>query len=126
MRGFKEKGFNDRLQDQAKARQALLERARAKAPQNDPDFAARQAERKKIAEEREARIAQRAAEKAEALRLEAERKAADEAARIEAERVAEEERLRLRREEADRLVALAAEQKAARDARYAARKARKR
>ncbi|HEX4293046.1 MAG TPA: DUF6481 family protein [Rhizomicrobium sp.] len=126
MRGFKEKGFNDRLADQAKAKQALLDRARAKAPQNDPEFAQRQAERKKIAEEREARIAQRAAEKAEALRLEAERKAAEAIAQAEADRVAEEERLRLRREEADRLVALAAEQKAARDARYAARKNKKR
>jgi hypothetical protein len=126
MRGFKEKGFNDRLQDQAKAKQALLERARAKSPQNDPEFAARQAERKKIAEEREARIAQRAAEKAEQLRLDAERKAAEAAAKAEADKLAEEERLRLRREEADRLVALAAEQKAARDARYAARKNRKR
>ncbi len=126
MRGFKEKGFNDRLQDQAKAKQALLERARAKSPQNDPEFAARQAERKKIAEERDARIAQRAAEKAEQQRLDAERKIAEAAAKAEADKLAEEERLRLRREEADRLVALAAEQKAARDARYAARKNRKR
>src|ERR1700757_1195751 len=50
MRGFKEKTFNDRLQEQAKARAALLERARAKNPQNDPEFAARQAERKRIAD----------------------------------------------------------------------------
>jgi hypothetical protein len=126
MRGFKEKGFNDKLQDQAKARAAQLERARAKSPQNDPDFAKRQAERKKLAEDREARIAQRAAEKAEEARLAAERKAADAAAKAEADKLAEEERLRLRREEADRLVALAAEQKAARDARYAARKNKKR
>jgi hypothetical protein len=126
MRGFKEKGFNDKLQDQAKARAAQLERARAKSPQNDPDFAKRQAERKKLAEEREARIAQRAAEKAEEARLAAERKATEAAAKAEADKLAEEERLRLRREEADRLVALAAEQKAARDARYAARKNKKR
>lgn len=126
MRGFKEKGFEDRLEAAAKAKQAQLERARAKSPQNDPEFAKRQAERKKLAEEREARIAQRAAEKAEEARLAAERKAAEAAAKAEAERLAEEERLRLRREEADRLVALAAEQKAARDARYAARKNKKR
>ncbi len=126
MRGFKEKGFNDKLQDQAKARAAQLERARAKSPQNDPDFAKRQAERKKLAEDREARIAQRAAEKAEEARLAAERKAAEAAAKAEADKLAEEDRLRLRREEADRLVALAAEQKAARDARYAARKNKKR
>jgi hypothetical protein len=126
MRGFKEKGFNDKLQDQAKARAAQLERARAKSPQNDPDFAKRQAERKKLAEDREARVAQRAAEKAEEARLAAERKATEAAAKAEADKLAEEERLRLRREEADRLVALAAEQKAARDARYAARKNKKR
>jgi hypothetical protein len=126
MRGFKEKGFNDRLDEAAKAKQAQLERARAKSPQNDPEFAARQAERKRQAEERAARIAQRAAEKAEEARREAERKAAEAAAQAEADRLAEEERLRQRREEADRLVALAAEQKAARDARYAARKNKKR
>ena len=104
MRGPKEKTFNDRLADQAKARAAQLERARAKSPQNDPEFAARQAERKRIADEREARLAARAAEKVEQTRLEAERRAA----------------------EADKLVQLLAEQKAARDARYAARKAKKR
>jgi hypothetical protein len=126
MRGFKEKGFNDRLEAAAKAKQAQLERARAKSPLNDPDFARRQAERKRQAEEREARIAARAAEKAADAQRDAERRAADEAARIAAEKLAEEERLKAGREEADRLVALAAEQKAARDARYAARKQRKR
>jgi len=124
MRGFKEKGFNDRLEAAAKAKQAQLERARAKSPQNDPEFAKRQAERKKLAEEREARIAARAAEKAAEAQREAERRAAEEAARIEAERLAAEERERLKREEADKLVQLLAEQKAARDARYAARKTR--
>lgn len=124
MRGFKEKGFNDRLQDQAKARAALLERARAKNPQNDPEFAARQAERKRIAEEREAREAARAEQKAAALRAEAERKIAEEAARIEAERLAKEEAEKAKRAEADKLVQLLAEQKALRDARYAARKTR--
>ena len=37
--------FNDRLETAAKAKQALLEKARAKDPANDPDFAKRQAER---------------------------------------------------------------------------------
>lgn len=124
MRGFKEKGFNDRLQDQAKARQALLERAKAKAPQNDPEFAKRQAERLRIAQEREARIAAREAEKAAERQREVERKAAEEAARLEAARLEAEEREKAKREEADKLVQLLAEQKAARDARYAARKQR--
>ncbi len=124
MRGFKEKGFNDKLETAAKAKQAQLERARAKSPLNDPDFARRQAERKRQAEDREARIASRAAEKAAKAQRDAEERAAREAARLEAERLAEEARIKARREEADRLVALAAEQKAARDARYAARKQR--
>jgi hypothetical protein len=124
MRGPKEKGFNDRLEDAAKARAAQLERARAKSPVNDPQFAARQAERKRIAEEREARIAARAAEKLEQARLEAERKAAEAAAKAEAERLEAEEREKAKRAEADKLVQLLAEQKAARDARYAARKSR--
>jgi hypothetical protein len=125
MRGFKEKGFNDKLETAAKAKQAQLERARAKSPLNDPDFARRQAERKRQAEEREARLAARTTEKAAKAQRDAEQRAAREAARLEAEKLAEEARLKARREEADRLVALAAEQKAARDARYAARKQRR-
>ena len=125
MRGFMENGFIDRLEAAAKAKQAQLERARAKSPLNDPDFARRQADRKRLAEERDARVAARAAEKEAAAQREAERRAAEEAARVEAERLAEEARQKARREEADRLVALAAEQKAARDARYAARKQRR-
>ena len=124
MRGFKEKGFNDRLQDQAKARQALLERARAANPQNDPEFVKRQAERKRIAEEREAREKARAEEKAAALRAGAERRVVEEAAKIESERLAAEEAEKSKRAEADKLVQLLAEQKALRDARYAARKTR--
>ncbi len=126
MRGPKEKSFNDRLADQAKARAAQLERARAKSPANDPQFAARQAERKRVADERDARIAAREAEKAAERRREVERKAAEDAARQEAERLAAEEREKAKREEADKLVKLLADQKAARDARYAARKAKKR
>ena len=52
MRGFKEKSFNDKLEAAAKAKQAQLERAREKSPLNDPDFARRQAERKRQAKER--------------------------------------------------------------------------
>lgn len=126
MRGPKEKGFNDRLADAAKARAAQLERARAKSPANDPQFAARQAERKRIADEREARLAQRAAEKTAEMEREAARKAAEAAERAEAEKREAEEREKAKRAEADKLVQLLAEQKANRDARYAARKAKKR
>ena len=124
MRGFKEKSFNDRLQEQAKAKAALLERARSKAPQNDPEFEKRQAERLRIAQERETRVAARAAEKVEQLRLEAERKASEETAKLEAVKLEAEAHERAKREESDKLVRLLEEQKAARDARYAARKTR--
>ena len=126
MRGPQEKSFNDRLADQAKARAAQLERARAKSPANDPEFAARQAERKRIADEREARIAARAADKAAEMEREAARKAAEALAKVEAERLEAEEREKAKRAESDKLVQLLAEQKANRDARYAARKAKKR
>jgi Family of unknown function (DUF6481) len=114
--------FGDRLDTAAKAKQALLERARAKA--NDPCLAERQAARRAVAAEREERLAKRQAEKKAADERVAAERAAAEAAQREADRL-ETERLEAERlVEADRLVAEAAEQKAARDARYAARKAR--
>jgi len=124
MRGFKEKGFSDRLADQAKAREALLERARKANPANDPEFAARQAERVRIAEERAERERARTEEKARTVRAEQERKAAEEAAKLAAERQVADEVERKKREETDKLARLLADQKAARDARYAARKER--
>ena len=51
--------FADRLETAAKAKQALLEKARAKDPANDPEFAARLAERAAIAAAREARETER-------------------------------------------------------------------
>src|SRR4051812_25973578 len=98
MRGFKEKTFNDRLEDQAKARQALLERTKKLNPANDPDFERRREERRKVAEAREERERAKAEAKAAAIRAEAERRAAEEAARLEAERKAVEERERAKRE----------------------------
>ena len=105
MKGFKEKGFSDRLSTAAKAKQEQLARARAKSPLNDPEFAKRQAARA----EAEARAAQARAE---------------EDARLEALRHEEEAKLRAKRAEMDKLADLLTAQKAARDARYAARKAR--
>ena len=81
-----EVGFAERQSASAKAKQALLERARALDPANDPAFAERQAQRKAVAIAREARVAERRVAKA----AEAAAKAAAEA---EAFRVAEEERL---------------------------------
>jgi hypothetical protein len=125
MKGFKEKSLADRLSEAAKAKQAQLERARAKSPANDPEFAARQEERRKVAEAREIRAAERAKEKLEAKARDAERRVAEEAARIEAEKL---EAIRREAEAAERKIreaALEIERKAARDARYAARKNRK-
>jgi len=118
----KEPSMRDRMDAQAKAKRALLEKARALAPENDPNFAARQAERLAIAEARKKREAEREAAKQAEIERRAQEKAAAEAAKIEAQKAEEEAK------EAERLreIAREAERKAARDARYAARKARTR
>lgn len=110
--------FEDRLENQAKARQALLERARAKDPTNDPDFAARQEARAAAARQREQREEERRTAKlAERAKAIADREAKKVA---KVNREAEEAKNSLRAQ-----IELLAAQKATRDARYAARKARK-
>lgn len=124
MRGSDPNKFGDRLSDAQKARQAMLEKARAKLAalaETKPD---RDAERAKIAAERAKREEQRRLEKEARLKREAEERAAAEAARLEAERLAAEEAQRKANEEKTKLAQLLADQKAARDARYAARKSR--
>jgi hypothetical protein len=121
MSGFKGSKFDERLSASANAKKAMLEKFRSRPGPDDPAVQAREAERKAIAEARAVRAAERqAAREAEARRLaelEAQRKA-EEAARLAAEAAA-------KAEEAARPRALLAEQKAARDARYARRKARR-
>jgi hypothetical protein len=110
--------FADRLETAAKAKQALLERARAKDPTKDPGFAARQEARAAAAYVRQEREADRQIAKL----AEREKEAADRETRKAEEVAAEAERAgRVTRQQAESAVA----QKAARDARYAARKARK-
>jgi hypothetical protein len=124
MRGSDPNKFGDRLGDAQKAKQAMLEKARAKMAalaETKPD---RDAERAKIVAEREKREEQRRLEKEARLKREAEERAAAEAARLEAERLAAEEAARKANEEKTKLAQLLADQKAARDARYAARKSR--
>jgi hypothetical protein len=106
--------FDDRLSAAAAAKQALLERFRARPAADDPAEIARQAALKAIADARDVRAAERrAAKEAELARL-----AAEEAARkAAAEAAAKEARANAAAEEAAR--------KAARDAKYAARKARR-
>ncbi len=106
--------FDDRLSAAAAAKQALLERFRARPSVGDPAWIEQQAALKAISDAREARIAERkAAKDAEAARI-----AAELAARKTQEQIAA-------AEAKARALALEAERKAARDARYAARKARK-
>ncbi len=125
MRNYEPK-FDDRLNAAAKAKRALLDKARANGPANDPDFAERQAARREVSIAREARTAERKTAKlAENIRL-AEEKTAEEAARAIALAAEQEAREAEATEQAAREIAFEAERKAARDARYAARKARKR
>ncbi len=98
----------------AKAKQAQLEKARAKLPVNDPEFAEKQRKRQALHAAREARASERKAAK----EREAQAKAEMEAARLAAQAAAEEEKRK-------REIELEAARKAERDRRYAARKARK-
>ena len=119
--------FADRQAAAAKARKAMAEKflAKTKYDPNDPAVIEREAKRKAILEARELREVERAKRRAEEAAAEAARKAAEEAARQEQLRIealareAEVERLR---EEQERLEY---EKKLERDARYAARKERK-
>ena len=116
--------FADRLETAAKAKQALLEKARQKDPTNDPEFAARQAARIEAARLRDERDTERRnAKAAEQAKVKAEREV--EAARKAAEAEAEAERIRSGKRPVSKPALSADEQKSLRDARYAARKARK-
>ena len=116
MKAFRDPTFSDRLGNSSAAKKAALDRFRAKA--EDPAVAELRAARAAAAAERELR----AAERAEARRVEQERQAAQKAADEIAAR-AEREARQIR--EADEMLVLEAQRKAERDARYAARKARK-
>jgi hypothetical protein len=117
MKGYKEKTFNDRLSAAETARRAALERFRDRPAPDDPAVIKRREERMAIAAAREVRAAQRRAEKEAEAVVRAEREVVE-----RAEREARE-----RREAIEKVIrdsSEAADRKAARDARYAARKAR--
>ncbi len=121
MGAFKDNLFNERQTASANAKKALLEKFKAKPAPDDPAVLARAAERMAIAEAREIRAGERrAAKEAEAARLAAEQAARD----LEAQARIAEEAARAA-EQAARDLQLKAERQAARDARYAARKARR-
>jgi hypothetical protein len=117
MKGYKEKTFGDRISAATSARQAALERFRARPAADDPDVLRRREERMAIAAARATREAERKAIKEAEAAARAEQDAKD---KIERE-------ARERREAIEKVIrdaSDAAERKAARDARYAARKAR--
>ena len=122
MPAFKHADFNERATSAAKAKQSLIEKFRARPGPDDPAVQAKIAERLAVAEAREKRDQERKlAKEADAARKaieELERQA--EAVRKAAEKTEEEKARKLD------LLAIEAERKAARDARYAARKARRR
>lgn len=113
--------YDDRRETSATAKKALLEKFKSRPAPDDPAVLARQAELRAVAEAREARMAEKRAAKEEEMRRLAEE------ARLR--QLEEEERQRQAavqaRLEAARMAQLKADQKAARDARYAKRKARK-
>lgn len=118
--------FNDRRQDAAEAKKKLLEKFKSAPKADDPEMAAKRAEREAIAKAREERQAERERVKLEEqARKEAEAKAEAEAAyaAANAEAIAREAE---EKERIERAVADAAAMKAKRDERYAARKARQR
>jgi hypothetical protein len=119
--------FADRQAAAAKARKALADKflSTAKYDPADPVVVEREAKRKAILEARVVRDAERAKRRAEAAAAEAARKAAEEAARQEQlrlEALAREAEAQRTQEEQERLEY---EKKLERDARYAARKERK-
>lgn len=113
MAGFKEPGFADRQKAAQQARRNILNKFRSQPGADDPEVTKRRAEREAVAAARAQAKEARETAKAEEKRREEEAAAAAAA-----------QRLREREEETAKLAVLEAEQKAKRDARYAARKAR--
>jgi hypothetical protein len=117
--------LEDRRKTAAEAKARLLDRFKARPAADDPAMIARAAERRAIEEAREARQAEKARERQA---REEEQRAVEAAAAAEAERIANADRLQREaadRDRAARVMADEATRKAQRDARYAARKARK-
>ncbi|GHD58202.1 hypothetical protein GCM10017083_40810 [Thalassobaculum fulvum] len=123
---YKDDSFSARLSSAAQAKQDSLKRARAIARPGDPALAERQLARQRAAAARDARQAEREAARAAEIERRAAERAAKDFERLAAE-AAETERLAAEAEaRALALEAVKVQQKAARDARYAARKARQR
>jgi uncharacterized protein DUF6481 len=124
---FHSNNFQDRQAAAAQAKKAMAEKflSRPKYNPNDPAVLEREAKRRAVLEARETREVERLRRKAEAEAAEVVRRAAEEALRQEALR--QEELIRQAAEAAKRAEEerLDYERKLDRDARYAARKERK-
>lgn len=118
---FKNVGFEDRKNAAEAAKKNKLEKFRALTVQIDQGATARVAARSKVLAAREVRDTEREA----ARQAKAALSVADQLARERALKAEQAAREAEAIEQAKRDLALAAERKAARDARYAARKARK-
>ena len=118
MAAFKGSTFKDRAEAAAAAKKVLLDSFKTRTPADDPGLMARQAARSEVVRAREARAAERQRIKEE----EEARRKIEEAARLKFEA---EEAERKAIEAAARDEQIRNERKAARDERYAARKARR-
>ena len=118
---FKGNKFDERQQTSADAKAALLAKFKTRPAPDDPALLAKQAERLAIAEAREIRAAERRKQR----ELDDIRLAAERAAAAAAEATLQAEREAAARDAARQEALLRLEQKAARDKRYAARKARR-
>ena len=124
MAGFKETKFDDRLATQQKAKAEMLAKAKLRAEEARKKLEDTADERMALVAARDERARLKAEEKVKAAEAaERERIAAEERAKREAEE-AKLEAERAKREEGEKMVQLLAEQKASRDAKYAARKDR--
>lgn len=117
MKSFKDQNLDERLGRAASAKQAALEKFRARPTDDDPAVVERKAQRLAIAQAREVRAAERKAIKEVELAERAKRDAAEAVERLARERREAVEKVI--RDAADK-----AERKAERDARYKARKER--
>ena len=114
--------FRERLTTAANARKVALEKFQARPKPDDPAVLERQAAQLAIKHARDARIQERKA----AREAEAARQAAVQAALAAEEKARSMQSAAEKAAAADRAAIVAAERKAARDARYAARNARRR
>lgn len=130
---YRERTFAERRTEAQEAKKALLEKFKARPGPDDPQVQAKKAEREAILDARSKRAEEKEKLRQARLALEEEerrrREAEEEAARIAAEEASKAEAAARESEENDRIARLLAdeaERKAKRDARYAARKARRR